>query len=184
MNANYPDDVDATILTGFSKQWVNVVPGFVATALLLPAPGKPVGYLQATNEQGVAFLLFYSNGMEKYYDINFIHQDYVNRGTITVGEGVTGAMGIVIAAEYTKPVLVVTGQKDTVFCGTTGLPASGPGDCGSGSSSILAKTNSLYPASSSYSYISVPNSGHCWEHGFYAQQGFNESHAWMAEQGF
>ena len=180
MNAKYPTDVDATILTGFTEKWINVVPGFVATALLLPAPDKPVGYLQATNEQGVAFLLFYS----PHYDPAFIHQDYLNRGTITVGEGVSGAIGIVTTTQYTKPVFVINGEQDTVFCGTTGLELTGAGNCGNEPDSIMAETKSLYPASSSYSYYILPNSGHCWEHGYYAQQGFNASHAWMAQHGF
>jgi hypothetical protein len=177
VNAQYPNDVDATILTGFTEEWVNVVPGFAATALLLPAPNKPIGYLQATNPSGTAFLLFYA----PYYDPVFIQQDYENRGTITVGEGVSGAIGIVQAPQYTKPIFVVNGDQDTVFCGTTGLEINGPGNCNNG---IMASTHSLYPASSSYSYYLLPNSGHCWQHGYYAQQGFNVSHAWMADHGF
>ena len=181
VNANYPNDVDATILTGFSHQWLNVVPGFIATALLLPAPGLPIGYLHATSESGTAFLLQYA----PYYDTAFFHQDFANRGTITVGEGVSGALGITAAPQYAKPVFVITGQQDTVFCGSTGLQLSGPGNCGSGPSGVLAQTKSLYSnRKANYTYYALNDAGHCWEHGNFAQQGFYESHKWMYEQGF
>lgn len=89
MNANYPNEVDATILTGFSYQWVNVVPGFITTAELLPVPGLPIGYLHANSESSAAFLLQYA----PYYDTDFFHQDFLDKGIITVGESVSGALG-------------------------------------------------------------------------------------------
>ena len=181
VNANYPNDVDATILTGFSYQWANVVPGFIATVDLLPVPGLPIGYLHANSESGAAFLLQYA----PYYDTDFFHQDFLDRGTITVGEGVSGALGITVAPDYAKPVFVITGQHDTVFCGTTGLEVSGPGNCGSGLSGMLAQTKRLYPnPKANYTYYALHDSGHCWEHGNFAQLGFYESHKWMYEQGF
>jgi hypothetical protein len=143
-NLNHPVDVDATILAGFSKSWVAAVPGFIVEAGLLPAaivePARygnlPVGYLEASSPQGVAFELFYGPG--KYYDEAFIAADYKARGTITVGEGVTGALGIVTAPNYKAPVLVMTGQQDVIFCGSTGFEFSGVGNCGTATSGILA----------------------------------------------
>jgi hypothetical protein len=41
----YLNDVDASILGGFSKSWLLAVPGFIADAALLPAPGQTLGCL-------------------------------------------------------------------------------------------------------------------------------------------
>ena len=71
LNLGYPDDdVDTTILTGFSKTWFNAIPGLTATALLLLAPGLPVGYLKANSEVGIECLLF---SKDHQYDLNFVH---------------------------------------------------------------------------------------------------------------
>jgi pimeloyl-ACP methyl ester carboxylesterase len=177
LNINHPDDVDATILGGFSREWLPAVPGFIATARLLPANSLPVGYLQATSRTGVAYLLFFGPGV--FYDTAFINRDYDNRGTVTVGEGASGAVGIGVAPYYRKPVLVISGEQDVLFCGTTALDGK-PGNCRSG---ILEKTRALYPAGD-YSWFVVPNAGHCWHHQYSAFEGFKYSHDWLASRGF
>ncbi|KAE8450569.1 hypothetical protein EG329_006300 [Mollisiaceae sp. DMI_Dod_QoI] len=157
LNVNYPNDADATILGGFSKDWATVIPGFTVTAGLLPAFGvQPArygnldpGYLEATSQPGVEFLLFYGPGT--YYNRSFIVQDYNNRGTITLGEAATGAF-VPTAQKYKGPVLVIDGQQDTVFCGFLGLPLLGPGNCGTGPFSKLAQTSIIYPSASNYSF--------------------------------
>ncbi|KAF8863223.1 hypothetical protein BDZ45DRAFT_738558 [Acephala macrosclerotiorum] len=194
LNVNYPQDVNATILTAFSKDWASVIPGFTVTAGLVPAVGVNYakygsldpGYLQATIQSGVAALLFYGPG--QYYDTNFIAQDYNNRGTITVGEAATGAL-IPTAHAYKGSVLVISGQEDVVFCGSFGFPGTplgllGAGNCGTGPTNKLAKTNIIYPSASNYSWFSVPNAGHCWEHQRDAMVGFKYSHDWLAGRGF
>lgn len=96
----------------------------------------------------------------------------------------TGALGIGTATEYKGSVLVITGQQDVPFCGTTGLEISGPGNCGRGPSSILEQTSTLYPAAQNYTAIHVENSGHVWMHQYSAQWGFKAVHTWLAERGF
>lgn len=190
LNVYYPIDIDATILTGFSKQWANAIPGFTATALLLPAaatqPTKygtlDVGYLAANSESGANYLLFFGPAGTNY-DAAFLHQDYLNRGTVTTGEAVSSSL-IPVAGQYLGAVLLMTGQQDVLFCGTLALEAVGPGNCGYGSSSILAQTQSLYPKASSYTWHAVPNSGHCWEHQFGAKAGFGFAHDWLSSQGY
>ncbi|KAH6716910.1 hypothetical protein BKA61DRAFT_671380 [Leptodontidium sp. MPI-SDFR-AT-0119] len=188
LNVEYPTDVDATILTGFSKQWVTVIPGFTLTAGLLPAqlvqPSHSLllGYLQASSESGVEYLLFYGPpGVN--YDPAFIHQDYEKRDTLTVGEAASSAL-IPTAHRYTGSVFVMTGQQDVVFCGSFGFQGGGPGNCGVGAYSILAQTQTLYPHASNYSWYAVPNSGHCWEHQYSAQGGFEIAHDWLAGRGY
>lgn len=166
------------------------MPGFVITALLLPAAtidpvrygGLPIGYLIGSSPSGVAFELFYGPG--KYYDEMYIDWDYRSRGTISVGEGVTGAVGIMTANKYKGDVLVITGQQDVPFCGSLGLTINGPGNCGSGKSSILEQTRSLYPVAKSYTWFAVPNSGHCWMHQYNAKLGFKVMTDWLEEKGF
>lgn len=190
LNVQYPDDVDATILTGFAKTWINTIPGFTVTAGLLPAqlvqPDKygplTVGYLQATSEPGIEYLLFYGPPGTNY-DPVFVHQDYQNRGTITVGEAASSAL-VPTASRYRGSVFVMTGQQDVVFCGSLGFLGGGPGNCGSGAWGLLAQTQSLYPHASNYSYYAVPNAGHCWQHQFAAQDGFAIAHNWLAGRGY
>lgn len=124
-------------------------------------------------------MLFY--GPYEHYDPNFIALDYAARGTITIGEAITGALGISVAEEYTGSVLVLTGNQDVVFCGSFDLPIDGPGNCDA--SGILADTGKLYPRAE-YSWFSMDNSGHCWQHQYTAQFGFNYAHDWLAAQGF
>ncbi|KAI6712745.1 hypothetical protein JHW43_004712 [Diplocarpon mali] len=190
LNVQYPDDVNATILTGFSKTWVNVIPGFTLTAGLIPAQLVQAnkygpltqGYLLATSEAGVEYLLFYGPpGIN--YDPVFIHQDYLNRGTLTLGEAASAAL-IPTASRYKGSLFVITGQEDAVFCGSLGFIGSGPGNCGNGAWSMLAQTQTLYPHASNYSYYAVPNAGHCWEHQYSAQDGFAVAHNWLAGRGF
>ena len=95
-------------------------PGFTATAELLPAVltdsttygflNSDLGYLIANSLSGVEYLLYY--GPYQYYDPSFIALDYAARGTITIGEALTGALGISVAEEYTGSVLVLNGNQD------------------------------------------------------------------------
>ncbi len=106
-----------------SKSWAMLTwntPGFTATAELLPAVltdsarygylNGDLGYLIANSLFGVEYLLYY--GPYQYYDPSFIALDYAARGTITIGEAITGALGISVAEEYTGSVLVLNGNQD------------------------------------------------------------------------
>lgn len=173
----YPEDLVASILGGFSKSWLLAIPGFVANARLLPAPKQPPGYLQATSRAGVSYLLFYGPG--RFYDTNFIRQDYDNRGIVTAGEGVSGSSGIGVAPKYAKPILLINGEQDVLFCGTTATDGK-PGNCKNG---IMDQTKELYPMAD-YSWTLVPDAGHCWHHQYNALSGYEYSHNWLASKGF
>jgi hypothetical protein len=154
---NYPDAVNGSILTGFSKTWVNVIPGFAVTAGLKPAAlvdpqrfgNLGATYLAATYAPGVQYLLFYtSSGGKQYFDPALSKADYDARGTITVGEAISGALPT-IANKFKGSVYVMTGQQDVVFCGKLGLQTDPPSDCLQ--SNILEETRSLYPNAANYS---------------------------------
>ena len=61
------------------------------------------------------------------YDMALSDLDYTLRGTISIGEVVTAS--IALAGDYNKPVMVVTGQEDNLFCNPTGTVLT-HGDCG------------------------------------------------------
>jgi pimeloyl-ACP methyl ester carboxylesterase len=192
LSVTYPNDANAIILTGYSKYIINFMPGIFATGTLLPAaavdPAKygylPVGYLEADSFSGIEYLFWYDpykNGT--YYDPAFPAYDYALRQAITVGEGASGAVAATTAYGFTGDVLTITGQQDTLFCGTTALPIDGPGQCVGGPVNYLAGTADLYP-NAQYWWWNVPNAGHCWHFHYSAQQGFAVTHDWLADRGF
>lgn len=185
-SVKYPNDINAIILTGFSESILVPASGVLLTAGVFPAdtvdPVKfgslSIGYLEPTSPFGMQFLFWYPGN----YDPAFQAIDYTLRGTITVGEGATAALGIQTAPLFTGPVFVVTGDKDVLFCGVTGTILTGPGDCtGTG---LLQSTSSLYPRASQYDWFAVPDCGHDWQFHLNSQIGFQQSFAWLAANGF
>jgi hypothetical protein len=73
--------------------------------------------------------------------------------------------------------MVVTGQRDQLFCNPTATSLT-PADCG-GPNGILAQTASLYPAASNYTFAEMPNMGHCWQLHRRAVEGFEKVHDWL-----
>jgi hypothetical protein len=57
----------------------------------------------------------------------FIALDHASRDTTTLGEAITGTLGISIAENYTGSVLVLKCNEDVEFCGTFDLPIDGQG---------------------------------------------------------
>jgi pimeloyl-ACP methyl ester carboxylesterase len=194
LSVTYPNDASAYILTGYSKFYANILAGIFVTGLLLPAavvqPAKygnlPVGYLEPSSESGLLYLFWYdpyANGT--YYDPAFPAFDYALRESITVGEAATDAVVATTlpTSATTGHVLVITGQQDVLFCGTTALVGAGPGQCVGGPLNYLANTGELYP-SADYSYWSVPNAGHLWQFHYSAQEGFEYTHNWLTSRGY
>ena len=191
MNAQYPNDVDATILTGFSSAFDTNLPGAIVAANVVPAdvenPGEfgtlSPGYVEIATQANDALLFYYPGG----YDPNLFNLDYLLRGTAGTGELATVAITKSVATSYTGKVLVMTGQYDAIFCNPLGLPA--PGNCepsgllGIGSDNYLADTQSLYPAAD-FTWYQVPDSGHCWHFHYAGPAGFAYAHNWMAAKGF
>lgn len=161
------------------------LPNAILKILLLPAalvePKKygnlPLCYLETSSEPGITNV-FYSGS----YDPDMASYDFSQRGTITCGELLTVLFTTAVAAEYTAPVYVITGQHDGLFCNPTGSLT--PADCGEGSTSMLAQTRSLYPAADVFEWYGVPESGHCWQLHYAAQDGLNRIHAWLGRVGF
>ena len=186
VNVKYPDLVDATILTGWSSDFL--LPGIPDAIGLAPLPAQlvgptrfgdlAVGYLAVSSEPGDVYAFFHQGE----YDPAMQALDWARRGTLTLGEVLTFPFAIAAAPEYTAPMLVVTANYDAIFCNpTAGLL---PPNCGTGLGNMLAQSGTLYPASNPYDWYIVPNAGHCWHLHYTAQDGFNASHAWLKQQGF
>lgn len=184
LNVKYPNDVDATILTGFSN---NLPLNLPVESYLAPANVEdPVrfgslslGYLEITSEPVMTSTFYYLGG----YDPTLALFDFETRGTISVGEAVTLDYSIAIAPSYTAPIFVVTGEFDEIFCNPT-IASNKTSNCKTRSGNILAQTNALYPSARPYTWYEVPNAGHDWQLHFTAQMGFRAAHDWLASVGF
>lgn len=182
----HPDDVDAYILTGFSQQvaqgmvGASTLPMFAPAALV--APGKygslDYSYLQATNKTGTQIIFYrgkYSNRILDY--------DFENRGTVTLGEAITGALGQFPAPSFKGAVFVLNGNEDAIFCQDSiehGL-AGFAGNCSNGFSSSVGLS---YPAARKFDFYNTANTGHCLNTHDTAQESFQQAHKFLAGAGF
>lgn len=191
-SVDFPNVADCIILTGYSKYILNILAGIFITAGLLPAqivsPDKfgnlPLGYLEPSSYSGILYLFWYdpyNNGT--YYNPAFPVYDYPLRQALSVGEGATIAVPLA-QSSMTGDVFVITGQQDTLLCGTTAMQGDGPGQCVGGPFNYLSTTSTLYPNARNYEWFNVPNSGHCWQFHFNAQLGFEVTHNWLASRGY
>jgi hypothetical protein len=134
------------------------------------------------NQAGALELFYYSSGPGMGYDPALAAWDYGHRGTFTVGELISLLFADDPAASYTRPVYVVTGQHDFIFCNALGLP--NVADCSASGPGYLNQTQALYPSASVYGWYAPPNSGHCWQLHYDALETFYNIHYWLWEQGF
>ena len=186
MNAKYPDAVDATVLTGWSSNFVlagiPIAIGLQTLPAVLVDPAKygdlAVGYLEVSSESGDVNVFFHAGA----FDPAMQALDWISRDTLALGDLASFPFSTIEAPEYQAPVFVVTGGSDNIFCNPTALLL--PPNCGNGDASILAVSGSLYPAARVYDWHVVPEAGHCWQLHYAAQDGFSASHDWLAEQGF
>ncbi|KAH8804460.1 Alpha/Beta hydrolase protein [Xylogone sp. PMI_703] len=182
LNAKYPNDVDATVLTAFSSdlEAAAAIDNFKLQPAAITRPKRygslPEGYVQPTSQEGFLFEFYNPGG----YDPTFAAYQYANRGTQTVGEGATANAAVKIAPKYRSPIFVISGQHDNIFCNPKGSSLE-IGGCGRGTESLLAKTAELYPASQ-YDWYAVPNAGHCWQLHYSGKEGIRATHDWLAAQ--
>lgn len=192
LNSQHPNDVNATILTGYTSTFLTSGASAIIQAGFAPAdiaePSRyanlPVGYLSINNQAGFNNL-FYNPGA---YDPPVAQYDYVNRGTASVAELLTIFAGVDQANAYTAPVYIMTAAHDNIFCNVLGFSIPGlPGLVGCAPNSIanlVANTASLYPHASSFGYYILPTAGHCWHLHYDGLAGFQDAHNWMALRGF
>ncbi|CCO31749.1 hypothetical protein BN14_05799 [Rhizoctonia solani AG-1 IB] len=170
--AKYPADLDAVILTGYAPSMISVPLAFTAWSQTLAKdqadmairsrwsslPGGSTAmndnsYMGTGSPSSDRFAFF----AEGFYDEGAFKLAYDTKQTHTLGEFLTIAEPVSKpASEYTGRVLVVTGEKDIIFCGGDCLqkPVKAPGN------NLLDDTKIFYPKASSFSSIITPGAGH------------------------
>ena len=156
-NLKYPDDTDATIITGLSSNL-----GFLSQTVLsnnpkIAAVHNPErfaslsnGYVVHADDTSISqpFLRY------PYYSEEILQEVTENKGLYSIGQLLTLAGIFAPAPGYTKPVDVVLGENDFTFCG---------GECNfNGSNLAEATLQALWSGAdqSSENTFLVPQSGH------------------------
>lgn len=192
LSAQHPEDFDAMIHTGFAipKEDQFALPGQLANIYLQASTYDPQrfppdvfvpGCLVATSKDGRAST-FFSDKAD--FDPSVYETDFKLKETLSLGEALT-QRPLEPSFKYDKPVFVLTGQQDAVFCGNGSRELEIP-DCGSGPQSQLAAVKALYPAvpAERFDTFTQPKAGHCHQLHYSGSEGFGKVHAWLADQGF
>jgi pimeloyl-ACP methyl ester carboxylesterase len=187
-SSTYPNDVDALILTGYTKFIKPTLPGIAVTPLALPAvlvssrySDLDLGYMAMSYDAGRVSLLFTNDESEWPQEI--IPLDRSTQDTVTVGEFISAIFSTDVANDYTGPVQVITGHKDQVFCGISLPEVTGETNCGEGDQNMIAQTGTLYPKAN-YSYVDIPSTGHVLNYHYTANQTFKAAHDFLKDHGF
>ncbi|KAL8727528.1 MAG: hypothetical protein Q9166_005999, partial [cf. Caloplaca sp. 2 TL-2023] len=114
------------------------------------------------------------------FDASVYERDFNFKDTLSVDEALT-QVPLEPSFMYDKPVFILTGQQDAIFCGN-GSRELGIPDCGSGLQSQLVAVKALYPAmpAESFDTFIQPNAEHCNALHSSAPEGFDTAHAWLA----
>ncbi|KAG8712447.1 hypothetical protein FRC08_014563 [Ceratobasidium sp. 394] len=169
----YPDDVEAVILTGYTPSMVTVPLSFTGWAITL-AKEQPDANIRSrwmslpngankyttdlaywgTGSPSADRFAFFAEGN---YDEGAFTQAYNTKQTFTMGEFLTiGEPVLQPAPNYKGDVIVVTGEKDLIFCGGN---CNQPPTTTSGKS-LLDDTKTLYPNAKSFMTYVTPGAGH------------------------
>lgn len=183
----YPKDVDAYILTGYTNDDQFLIPIFSARTMAVPAAiADPTrykeldyGYLTNLNAEGREFL--YSGKWKK----EIFDYDEAVRGTVTVGEALTANAGTRVAPDYTGYVHLIVGAEDKVFCGTGINNAYDVnGDCTPNGHNIPAESASYFPAAKHFDYTIIPETGHITVYHSSVKQTFSSAKSFLVASGF
>ncbi|KAH7165194.1 Alpha/Beta hydrolase protein, partial [Dactylonectria macrodidyma] len=184
--ASFPKTIDSLVLTGYGREielggaaLMQPIPAARFAALSLPTSspqyaalsGLANGYLVTSSKSGRGQALY---GVAGTYDKSVLDVDWAQMTTFTVGELLT--MSPVVARKFTRPVLVVTGEQDTVFCFDN---STGGGACGQGPTTLPARATELFPRASNFSYFIPANLGHDVNLHYRAAVVFEHTHDWL-----
>ncbi|VBB73152.1 Putative protein of unknown function [Podospora comata] len=171
-----PNLTSALILTGWSSTTnLSEVQKFnlASASTLYPSrfPGLDKGYLAMADEALRAKMFYYGA-----YDPAIPAFDFANQDIVTIGEFAAnaGPFGIPPAA-YNKPVMVITGVEDGVFCAQPGAAAR---EC----EELLEKTRTdMFPGvpGRKYEYFAPRNTGHDLTLHYSARETFRRAHGFL-----
>ncbi|KAK0671462.1 retinal pigment epithelial membrane protein-domain-containing protein [Cercophora samala] len=172
----YPNLTSALVLTGWTTTTnLSEVQKFnlASASSIYPSrlTGVAKGYL-AMADESLRASLFYSGG----YDPAIPAFDFASQDIVTVGEFAAnaGAFGLPPVA-YSKPVMVITGVEDGVFCAQ---PGAAPREC----EKLLEKTRTdAFPGvpGRKYEYFAPGSTGHDLTLHFSAPETFRRAHGFL-----
>jgi hypothetical protein len=181
----YPSDVDAFIYTGYSRNFKTGL-GPLAAGIALPAAvarpdrflallSKPL-YLTQSLQEGRRQALYTNVGG---YDPAIVSYDFLNEGTVAIGELASLFYGIQPAPNFTGDVFVLTGKQDAICC----FQITGA-DCGSGPTSIPEQAREFFPAARNFTTYIPDLTGHSPNLHYSGPQNFRVAHEYLAGRGF
>jgi pimeloyl-ACP methyl ester carboxylesterase len=175
----YPEDLDAIILQGFTINTSNLpalIDAFNPSIASDNAPLRfgtlPAGYQVVNSAIGTQMTFYrYPN-----FDTSVFTSLYSQKQTFTLGEFFTLTAPIAPATLYTGPVLVANGENDFIFCAS---------DCTFPSDQGNTALSALFPAAAagSASYI-APGTGHALNAHTSASITFSEMLTFIEHSGF
>jgi pimeloyl-ACP methyl ester carboxylesterase len=176
----YPQDVNAAVLTGFSPSVASAASTLIAQALDLASVVNPIlyselpaGYITSSTITGLQFSFF----RWPAYDEQLFYNAWENAQPLTLAEFLSGAS--ILASpntNFTGPVDVVDGEHDQANCA---------GNCLSPVDQTAAAITDFYPAASKGSdhYI-APGSGHFVNYHYAATGAYERIHKFLKKNSF
>ncbi|KAF8152596.1 Alpha/beta hydrolase family-domain-containing protein [Crassisporium funariophilum] len=173
--AQYGDLLDATVLTGFSPFTGSLDTALASFGLTIASQQNRARFGSLSNSY-LATQSIINDQLNFFYypffDPEVLQKAEDTKATVTLGELLT--QGASPALNYTRPLLVVTGDKDFIFCG---------GNCYqslNGSTNLISATKILFPAVQNFDYFIPANTGHGINLHFSAPETFAQIEAWLA----
>ncbi|KAK2013749.1 alpha/beta-hydrolase [Colletotrichum eremochloae] len=127
LTAMYPGISDGVVLTGFSANasfFANFILGgaFIQAGEVPSLSNYPPGYIASSYEGAVQLNFFAPHN----FDSEILTAAYKSRQPLTIGELLTVGGEVGSPSTFAKPVLVITGGNDIVFCGGNCLATGNP----------------------------------------------------------
>lgn len=173
-----PDISDALVLTGYAANGT-FLPSFLiggnwvsATTASLPSQYE-AGYFAAGSPSGVQTNHF----APAHFDNNILSFAYASAQPVSVGEILTiGGIGAG-ASSFSKPVMIITGERDFPFCG---------GDCSEtgGAGPSIPEVGAEVFSNTKPNVTIVPGAGHALNMGQSKSEVFTTINEWLSSEGF
>ena len=179
ISAQYPEDFDAVVLTGYSTSTTGMLPAFSAADLTIASQAVPLrfadlpnGYLTSNNIIGAQFFFFRA----PYFDPALLDLVESTKQSVTLGEYFATGSFFQIAANFTGPVDFVIGEHDLPNCNS---------NCYLPNNLAEAAIPVFYPnATKGSSSFIAPGAGHFWNYHYSATAAFEHIHDFIRSNGF
>lgn len=156
LTAQYPDLLDAAILTGFSTNSTAMPTFLQGLNLAIASQNQPTRFATLNNGFLVSDTAI-SNQIGFFrapgFDPTILYKSEATKGTVTPGELFTTTAVTATAKQYTNPIAVVNGNNDLPFCF---------GNCSYPTNEAAAVRPALYPAVAADDFGThlAPTTGH------------------------